>query len=50
MIRFIFGFLIVFGCVGGMETAPDEDMFILLGITIVGLYIMYQGTQSMKQL
>jgi hypothetical protein len=49
MIRFIFGFLIVFGCVGAMDTAPDEDMFLLLGITIVGLVIMYQGTKSMKE-
>jgi hypothetical protein len=49
MIRFIFGFLIVFGCVGAMDNAPNEDMFILLGITIAGLVIMYQGTKSMQE-
>ena len=49
MIRFIFGFLVVFGCVGGMETAGDEDMLILLGTTIAGLVIMYYGSKSMQE-
>jgi hypothetical protein len=50
MIRFIVGFLIVFGCVGGMDNAPNEDMFILIGMTIAGLVLMYFGTEKMKQL
>jgi len=50
MIRFIFGFLIVFGCVGGMETAADEDLFILVGMTIAGLVLMYLGSEKMRQL
>ena len=49
MFRFIFGFLVVLGCVGGMDNAPDEDMFILLGTTIAGLVIMYYGTKSMQE-
>jgi hypothetical protein len=49
MIRFIFGLLVVFGCVGAMDTAPDSDMFILLGTTIAGLVIMYYGTKSMQE-
>ena len=50
MIRFIAGFLIVFGCVGAMDNAPDEDLLILLGITITGLYIMYKGSEKMNQM
>ena len=49
MIRFIVGFLIVFGCVGGMDNAPDEDMFILIGMTIAGLVLMYAGTRNMQE-
>ena len=50
MIRFIVGLLVVFGCVGGMDTATGDDMLVLLGMTIAGLVLMYAGTEKMKQL
>ena len=50
MSRFIVGLLVVFGCVGGMDTAGDEDLLILVGMTIAGLVLMYFGTEKMKQL
>ena len=50
MIRFIFGLLVVFGAVGGMDAAGDEDLFILLGMAISGLVLMYAGSRSMQQL
>jgi len=50
MIRFVVGFLIVFGAVGGIETATDGELLPLLGITAIGLALMYFGTEKMKQL
>ena len=50
MIRFILGFLIVFGSVGGMDNATDGDLLPLLGLAVVGLALMYFGTEKMKQL
>jgi|LauGreDrversion4_2_1035121.scaffolds.fasta_scaffold1206856_2 hypothetical protein len=49
MIRFIVGLLVVFGCVGGMDTAGDEDLLILVGMTIAGLVLMYAGTRNMQE-
>ena len=50
MIRFIVGFLIVFGAVGGMDNATDGELLPLLGITAIGLALMYFGSEKMKQL
>ena len=50
MIRFIVGFLVVFGAVGGMDTATDGELLPLLGITLVGIALMYFGTEKMKQM
>ena len=50
MIRFIVGLLVVFGCVGGMDTATGDDFLILISMTIAGLVLMYLGTEKMKQL
>jgi len=50
MIRFIVGFLVVFGAVGGMDNATDGELLPLLGVTLVGLALMYFGTEKMKQL
>lgn len=49
MIRFILGFLIVFGAVGGMED-PEAPLLMLTGLAVVGLTLMYFGTEKMKQL
>ena len=48
MIRFIAGLIIVMGSVGGIENAPDANILQLLGITAVGLALMYFGTEKMK--
>ena len=48
MIRFIVGLLVVFGAVGGMED-PEAPLLILTGIAALGLYLMYAGTEKMKQ-
>ena len=50
MIRTILGFLIVFGSVGGMDNATDGELLPLLGLAVVGLALMYFGTEKMKQL
>jgi hypothetical protein len=49
MIRFILGLVIVLGAVGGMEE-PENSLLLLMGITAVGLALMYFGTEKMKQL
>jgi hypothetical protein len=49
MIRFILGFLIVFGAVGGMED-PEAPLLILMGIAVAGLVLMYFGSEKLKQL
>ena len=49
MIRFILGFFIVFGAVGGMED-PEAPLLILTAIAGLGLALMYFGSEKMKQL
>ena len=49
MIRFILGLVIVLGAVGGMDNATDGELLPLLGVTLVGLALMYFGTEKMKQ-
>jgi len=48
MIRFIVGLLVVFGAVGGMED-PEAPLLILTGLAVVGLALMYFGTERMKE-
>ena len=50
MIRFIVGLVIVLGAVGGMDNATDGELLPLLGVTLVGLSLMYLGSEKMKQL
>lgn len=47
MIRFILGFLIVFGAVGGMED-PATPLLPLIATAVVGLALMYFGTNKME--
>jgi hypothetical protein len=49
MIRFIVGLIIVMGAVGGMEE-PENSLLILMGVAGLGLYLMYAGSEKMKQL
>ena len=49
MIRFILGFLIVFGSVGGIDNATDGELLPLVGLAIAGLVLMYFGSEKLKQ-
>lgn len=48
-IRAIVGFLLVYGCVGGMDNATDTVLYTaLLPLAIVGLGIMASGVNAMS--
>jgi hypothetical protein len=47
-IRAIFGFLCVFGAVGGVDNATDGELGLALSIALLGCAIMYSGVSSMK--
>lgn len=49
MIRFILGFLMVFGAVGGMDNGPSEDLLLQLLLAISGLVLMYFGSNKMSE-
>lgn len=49
MIRFILGFLLVFGAVGGMDNGPSEDLLLQLLLAISGLVLMYFGSNKMSE-
>jgi len=44
MIRFFVGFLIVFGAVGGMDTATDSQLLTLVLVAAAGLGLMAAGS------
>lgn len=48
MIRFILGFLIVFGAVGGMED-PANPLLLNTAVALVGCALMYFGTNKMNR-
>ena len=47
MIRFIIGFLVAFGAVGGLDSNPDAPVLTLVSIAIAGLAIMASGANSL---
>ena len=48
-IRFIVGFLIVFGAVGGIENALETTtLMLLILVAALGLGIMASGTKALK--
>jgi len=49
-IRTFVGFLLVFGSVGGMDTAPEAEMLLLSVLSGIGLFLMYSGVQASKEL
>ena len=49
MIRFVIGLLLVFGAVGGMDNATDVELYPLFGLALVGVALMYFGSEKMKQ-
>jgi hypothetical protein len=48
-IRAILGFIIVFGCVGGMDSASDTDLLFLLAVSAVGLAVMASGVKAIQE-
>ena len=48
MIRFVLGFFIVFGVVGGIDNASDSQLIPLIGIALTGLTLMYFGSEKLK--
>lgn len=49
MIRFIIGFLIVFGAVGTLDYDPQADLLVQTMIALIGIAIMAWGTKSLKE-
>ena len=49
MIRFVIGFLIVFGVAGGMDNATDSQLLTLIVLAAAGLGLMAAGTQKMSR-
>ena len=48
-IRFVVGFLLVFGAVGGMETGTDAQLPMQLGLALVGLLLLASASGALKQ-
>ena len=48
-IRFVVGFLLVFGAVGGMETGTDAQLPMQLGLALVGLLLLASAASALKQ-
>ena len=49
MIRVIVGFFLVFGAVGGLDTATDAQLLPLVAIAALGLVSMYFGVQKVNK-
>ena len=47
-IRALVGFLVVFGSVGGMDTATDAQLGTLCVIAAAGLFAMASGVRAMR--
>lgn len=45
-IRVLVGFLVVFGAVGGMDTATDLQLIPLMVVASIGLFSMYSGVKA----
>ena len=48
-IRFVVGFLLVFGAVGGMETGTDAQLPMQLGLALAGLLLLASAAGALKQ-
>ena len=49
-IRLIFGFLVVFGAVGGLDNATDSELFLIAGFAAIGMMLMLSGVKAMKEI
>jgi hypothetical protein len=48
-IRFIVGFLIVFGAIGTVDVNPAADLLVQTVIAICGLAVMLTGVSAMRE-
>lgn len=48
-IRAVVGFLVVYGVVGGMETATDLELIPLMLVAAVGLVVMASGVKAIQE-
>ena len=48
-IRALVGFLVVFGVVGGLDTATDSQLLTLIVFGALGLGLMASGTAAMQR-
>jgi hypothetical protein len=47
-IRAIVGFILLFGAVGGLDTATDAQLYVVVLVACAGLAIMCSGVLAMK--
>lgn len=47
-IRTIAGLLVLFGVAGGIDTATDAELIVLVLIALAGFGLMISGTDAMK--
>lgn len=47
-IRTLLGLLVVIGSAGGLDTATDAQLPVVIVVAAIGLAIMYSGVRAMK--
>jgi len=48
-IRAIIGLLVVFGAVGGLDNAPDDQLLLVTSVALLGCLLMYSGVSAMNK-
>jgi len=48
-IRAFVGFFIVFGAVGGLDTAADDQLLLVTSVALLGCLLMYSGVSAMNR-
>ena len=48
-IRTIAGLLVTMACVGGMDTATDAQLLVLVAVAAMAMLVMYSGVRAMPQ-
>ena len=47
-IRAFVGLFIVFGAVGGIDNAADDQLLLAVSLAVLGLLLMYSGVRAMN--
>ena len=50
MIRFVLGLIIVLGAVGTLDIDPEANVLLQTALAVVGLALMYFGSEKMKEM